>query len=157
MRGVHGRRGWSQRVWLHVANRSPGSRPEDLTVNSLTRGPGVQGLHPIQRAFVEKGGFQCGICTRGFIMSTFALLNANPKPTDAEIAEGLAGNVCRCGEYVKIYTSVRNASAEMAGGQVTHTAPASVFIVQAVQAAPSTAAAAQTTSKEFQFVTALST
>jgi aerobic-type carbon monoxide dehydrogenase small subunit (CoxS/CutS family) len=127
-----------------------------MTVASLTKGPGVEGLHPIQRAFWEDGGFQCGICTRGFIMSTYALLTANPKPTDEEIAEGLAGNICRCGEYAKIYTAVRNAASEMAGSQVTHTAPASVFIVQA-QAAPAAATAAQTTSKDFEFVTALST
>jgi len=128
-----------------------------MTVASLPKGPGIEGLHPIQRAFWEDGGFQCGICTRGFIMSTYALLTANPKPTDAEIADGLAGNVCRCGEYVKIFTAVKNASAEMAGGAVTHTAPATVFIVNAVQAAPSAATGAPTTSKEFQFVTALST
>src|SRR6266849_8944686 len=69
-----------------------------LTVASLSKGPGIEGLHPMQRAFWEDGGFQCGICTRGFIMSTYALLTANPKPTDVEIAEGLSGNICRCGE-----------------------------------------------------------
>jgi aerobic-type carbon monoxide dehydrogenase small subunit (CoxS/CutS family) len=127
-----------------------------LTVASLATGPGVEGLHPIQRAFWEDGGFQCGICTRGFIMSSYALLTANPKPTDEQITEGLAGNICRCGEYPKIYTAVRNAAAEMAGGQVTHTAPTSVFIVQA-QATAGAAGAAQTTSKDFEFVSALST
>jgi aerobic-type carbon monoxide dehydrogenase small subunit (CoxS/CutS family) len=126
-----------------------------MTVASLQKGLGVEGLHPIQRAFWEDGGFQCGICTRGFIMSTYALLQATPKPTDDQIAEGLAGNICRCGEYAKIYTAVKNASAEMAGGQVTHTAPSSIFLVKA-QAAPA-AAAVTGTSKEFQFVTALST
>jgi len=60
-----------------------------MTVASLSKGTGVEGLHPIQRAFWEDGGFQCGICTRGFIMSTYALLTANPKPTDVDIAEGL--------------------------------------------------------------------
>jgi aerobic-type carbon monoxide dehydrogenase small subunit (CoxS/CutS family) len=128
-----------------------------MSVASLQKGLGVEGLHPIQRAFWEDGGFQCGICTRGFIMSTYALLTANPKPTDAEIAEGLAGNICRCGEYVKIYTAVRNASTEMAGGQVTHIAPANVFIVQAAQAGPAAGAGAATTSKEFQFVAPLAT
>ena len=57
-----------------------------MTVASLATGQGVDGLHPIQRSFWEDGGFQCGICTRGFIMSTYALLTANPNPTDAEIA-----------------------------------------------------------------------
>jgi aerobic carbon-monoxide dehydrogenase small subunit len=127
-----------------------------MTVASLSKGPGVQGLHPIQRAFWEEGGFQCGICTRGFIMSTYALLQANPKPTDDEISEGLAGNICRCGEYAKIYTAVKSAATEMAGGQVSHMAPASIFTVEAVQAAPA-AAAGPTVSKDFEFVTALST
>jgi aerobic-type carbon monoxide dehydrogenase small subunit (CoxS/CutS family) len=127
-----------------------------LTVASLTRGPGIEGLHPIQRAFWEDGGFQCGICTRGFIMSSYALLTANPSPTDDEIAEGLAGNICRCGEYAKIFTAVRNAASEMAGTQITHAAPASVFIVQAVQTAPA-AATGPTTSKEFEFASPLST
>jgi len=128
-----------------------------MTVASLAKGPGVEGLHPIQRAFWEDGGFQCGICTRGFIMSTYALLTANPTPTDTEITEGLAGNICRCGEYVKIYTSVKNAAVEMAGGQVTHTAPTSIFIAKAVAAPSSAGAQAAGTSKDFEFVTVLST
>jgi aerobic-type carbon monoxide dehydrogenase small subunit (CoxS/CutS family) len=131
-----------------------------LTVASLAKGGGVEGLHPIQRAFWEDGGFQCGICTRGFIMSTYALLTANPKPTDADISEGLAGNICRCGEYVKIFTAVKNASAEMAGGSVTHTAPTSIFTVAAATAAPAAAAgapAAAGTSKEFEYVTPMAT
>jgi aerobic-type carbon monoxide dehydrogenase small subunit (CoxS/CutS family) len=83
------------------------------TIASLQTGPGVEGLHPIQRAFWQQGGFQCGICTRGFIMSSYALLSANPSPTRQQIAEGLSGNICRCGEYVKVYTAVETAAAEM--------------------------------------------
>lgn len=83
------------------------------TIASLSTGPGVAGLHPIQRAFWQQGGFQCGICTRGFIMSSYALLSANNNPTRAEIAEGLSGNICRCGEYVKVYDAVETAAAEM--------------------------------------------
>ena len=128
-----------------------------MTVASLAKGPGVEGMHPVQRAFWEDGGFQCGICTRGFIMSTYALLSANPNPTDADIAEGLAGNICRCGEYSRIFTSVHNAAAEMAGQQVTHTAPTSVFLVQAVQPSAGGAAAANTQQKDFEFVSALAT
>jgi len=129
-----------------------------MTVASLATGQGVEGLHPIQRAFWEDGGFQCGICTRGFIMSTYALLQANPKPTDAEITEGLAGNICRCGEYTKIYTSVKNASAMMAGQQVTHVAPSSVFLAPALQAAPAAVPAAPAgTSKDFEYVAPLAT
>src|SRR5881628_2122755 len=81
------------------------------TVASLATGPGVAGLHPIQRAYWLEGGFQCGICTRGFIMSTFALLTANPKPDTAQISEALSGNICRCGEYAKIFKAVNTAAA----------------------------------------------
>jgi aerobic-type carbon monoxide dehydrogenase small subunit (CoxS/CutS family) len=84
-----------------------------LTVAGLQTGPGVEGLHPVQRAFWLQGGFQCGICTRGFIMSSYALLTANNNPTRPQIAEGLSGNICRCGEYPKIYTAVETAAAEM--------------------------------------------
>jgi carbon-monoxide dehydrogenase small subunit len=130
-----------------------------MTVAGLTQGPGPEGLHPIQRAFWEDGGFQCGICTRGFIMSTYALLQANPRPTDDQIAEALAGNICRCGEYVKIYTSVHNAAAMMAGQQVTHVAPISLLATPKQQApAASTAAPAVAgQSKEFEYVTPLAT
>jgi aerobic-type carbon monoxide dehydrogenase small subunit (CoxS/CutS family) len=118
------------------------------TVAGLATGPGVAGLHPIQRAFWLDGGFQCGICTRGFIMSTVQLLGAIPKPTTAQIAEGLAGNICRCGEYAKIFTAVNTAAAEMRGDKVTHLAsPVVVGVAGTAEAAPS----AVGTSKEFQF------
>jgi aerobic-type carbon monoxide dehydrogenase small subunit (CoxS/CutS family) len=84
-----------------------------LTVAGIQTTPTAEGLHPVQRAFWMSGGFQCGICTRGFIMSTYALLQANPNPTRAQIAEGLSGNICRCGEYVKIYDAVEAAGAEL--------------------------------------------
>ena len=130
-----------------------------LTVASLAKGPGIDGLHPIQRAFWEDGGFQCGICTRGFIMSTYALLQANPHPTDEDITEGLAGDICRCGEYTKIYTAVKNAAAEMGGGQVTHTAPTNILLppVAAPAQANTTANTAPGTSKDFEYVTPLAT
>jgi aerobic-type carbon monoxide dehydrogenase small subunit (CoxS/CutS family) len=118
------------------------------TVASLPTGPGVNGLHPIQRAFWLDGGFQCGICTRGFIMSTVALLAATPKPTTAQIAEGLAGNICRCGEYAKIFTAVQVAAAEMRGEKVSHLASAiTVGAAGTAEAAPTAAGV----SKEFTF------
>jgi aerobic-type carbon monoxide dehydrogenase small subunit (CoxS/CutS family) len=83
------------------------------TVAGLQTGPGVDGLHPIQRAFWQQGGFQCGICTRGFIMSSYALLQSNKSPSRVQIAEALSGNICRCGEYPKIYTAVETAAAEL--------------------------------------------
>ena len=84
-----------------------------LTVAGIQTSPTAEGLHPVQRAFWMQGGFQCGICTRGFIMSSYALLQTNNNPTRPQIAEALSGNICRCGEYPKIYDAVESAAAEM--------------------------------------------
>ena len=127
------------------------------TVAGLAKGPGVEGLHPVQRAFWGDGGFQCGICTRGFIMSSVALLNSNPNPTDDQIAEGLAGNICRCGEYTKIFQSVKTAAADMRGEQVQYTANLAAFTAAVVQPAAAPAANVPGTSKDFVFVTPLAT
>jgi carbon-monoxide dehydrogenase small subunit len=67
-------------------------------------------LHPVQQAFVDAGGFQCGICTPGQVMSAKALLDANPHPSDDEIREWMVGNLCRCTGYYKILESVRTAA-----------------------------------------------
>ena len=80
---------------------------EVLTVEGLA--PGEE-LHPIQQAFVEKGAVQCGFCTPGFIMSTYALLTVNPAPSDEEILAALEGNLCRCTGYAKILEAVRYAA-----------------------------------------------
>jgi carbon-monoxide dehydrogenase small subunit len=69
-----------------------------------------KGLAPVQRAFVEEGGLQCGFCTPGFVMSAQALLLENPDPTDSQIRDALIGNICRCTGYVKILESVRAAA-----------------------------------------------
>lgn len=63
-------------------------------------------LHPIQKAFIECGGAQCGICTPGMVLATASLLERSPVPTEEEIREGLAGNLCRCTGYMKIVDSV---------------------------------------------------
>ena len=86
-----------------------------LTVDGIRNGPGIAGLHPVQKAFWQLGGYQCGICTRGFIMSSYALLQTNKSPTNDEIAEALSGNICRCSEYPQIYESVLAAAAELRG------------------------------------------
>jgi len=70
-------------------------------------------LHPVQDAFVANGGLQCGFCTAGMMMSTVALLNDNPQPTEAQIRLSLAGNLCRCTGYQKIIESVQNAAEVM--------------------------------------------
>ena len=67
-------------------------------------------LHPIQEAFVENGGIQCGFCTPGMIMSAKALLDENPDPTDEEIKKGISGNLCRCTGYVQIVDSIKKAA-----------------------------------------------
>jgi carbon-monoxide dehydrogenase small subunit len=75
---------------------------------------GVAGerLHPVQQAFLEHGGTQCGICTPGMILAALNLLARHPKPTEVEIREGLAGNLCRCTGYTKIFESVLEACRE---------------------------------------------
>jgi carbon-monoxide dehydrogenase small subunit len=67
-------------------------------------------LHPIQQCFLEKGGAQCGICTPGMILATQHLLDKHPHPTLDEIKEGLAGNLCRCTGYMRIFESVQQAA-----------------------------------------------
>jgi aerobic-type carbon monoxide dehydrogenase small subunit (CoxS/CutS family) len=76
----------------------------------VTTAEGLGGDHPVQRAFAEAHAFQCGFCTPGMILTIVSLLEENPHPTDEEIALGLAGNLCRCGCYVKIADAVRRAA-----------------------------------------------
>jgi carbon-monoxide dehydrogenase small subunit len=67
-------------------------------------------LHPVQQAFMDAGGFQCGICTPGQVVAAKALLDANPDPSEAEIKEWMLGNLCRCTGYYKIVESIRAAA-----------------------------------------------
>jgi carbon-monoxide dehydrogenase small subunit len=78
---------------------------------------GSEGPHPLQRAFVELGGVQCGYCTPGMIVSSCALLREQPDPTDEEIKFYLAGNICRCTGYNKITAAVRSAAETMRGAE----------------------------------------
>jgi aerobic-type carbon monoxide dehydrogenase small subunit (CoxS/CutS family) len=71
---------------------------------------GLDGQHPVQRAFEEEHAFQCGYCTPAMILTCKALLEENPHPTDTEIKESLGGNLCRCGCYIKIIKAVKRAA-----------------------------------------------
>ena len=84
---------------------------EITTIEGLADG---DNLHPVQQAFVEHGSSQCGFCIPGMIISSVALLQKNPKPTQEEIEYGLDGNICRCAGYPKIFEAVRQA------GEVMH-------------------------------------
>jgi isoquinoline 1-oxidoreductase subunit alpha len=77
------------------------------TIEGLAAGDRLQ---PIQQAFIDHAGYQCGYCTSGMIVGAQALLNANPNPTRAQIVEGLEGHLCRCGAHVRIIAAVAAAA-----------------------------------------------
>jgi aerobic carbon-monoxide dehydrogenase small subunit len=93
---------------------------EIITVEGLAK-DGV--LHPVQRAFVERGGLQCGFCTPGMLLSTKALLDENPRPTCDEIRVALAGNLCRCTGYEAIVEAVERAAELLAAERAAALAP----------------------------------
>ena len=93
---------------LVLALEAKGS--EVLTIEGLGKG---QQLHPIQKSFIEHGAIQCGFCTPGMILSAKALLDENPTPSEDDVREAIAGNLCRCTGYVKIVESVMAASETM--------------------------------------------
>lgn len=93
---------------LLLAARAPGH--EITTLEGLSDG---ETLHPIQQAWVEQRALQCAYCTPGFVLSTKALLDANPNPSDDEIREYLAGNLCRCAGYTDILRAVRVAQEKL--------------------------------------------
>jgi aerobic carbon-monoxide dehydrogenase small subunit len=95
---------------LLLAAEADGS--EVITVEGLTANGD---LHPVQEALVAHGGLQCGFCTPGVILSSVVLLKRNPRPTEAEIRDALAGNLCRCTGYDKIVRAV-----QAAAGEVSH-------------------------------------
>jgi len=83
------------------------------TIEGVSNGAG--GLHPIQESFLDAGAVQCGFCTPGMIMSARALLESNPDPTEEEIEEALAGNICRCTGYGMIIRAVKQAGETLRG------------------------------------------
>jgi aerobic carbon-monoxide dehydrogenase small subunit len=76
---------------------------EITTIEGVAKG---DDLHAVQQAFIEHGGAQCGICTPGMVLAAVDLLSRNPNPTETDIRTGLAGNLCRCTGYMKIFESV---------------------------------------------------
>lgn len=85
---------------------------EVVTVEGLA---GSEGLHPLQAAFVEEHGLQCGYCTPGMLVRGWRLLQDNPDPSEEEVRFGMAGNLCRCTGYQNIVRSVRRAARELRG------------------------------------------
>jgi carbon-monoxide dehydrogenase small subunit len=93
------------------------ARAEVTTIEGLAPGGGdADGLHPIQRAFVEQHGLQCGFCTPGMILTAVDLLSRTPDPDDATIRRSLRGNYCRCTGYQTIVDSIRAAGAALREG-----------------------------------------
>jgi carbon-monoxide dehydrogenase small subunit len=88
---------------------------EGRSVETVEGMASAAGLHPLQKAFADLGAAQCGYCTPGFLLTARALLDSNPRPTLPEIREALAGNLCRCTGYVKIFEAVELAAAWMRG------------------------------------------
>jgi nicotinate dehydrogenase subunit A len=100
-----------------VAIRScvtPVASAQNKAVTTLEGLGSTKKMHKIQQAFVDEQAVQCGYCINGMIMTTKALLDKNPKPTDGQIKEALAGNLCRCGTHIRIMRAVKRASGQLA-------------------------------------------
>ena len=93
---------------LYLAVKAEGK--EVLTIEGLGA---AANLHPLQQAFIDNAAVQCGYCAPGMLLSAKALLDKNPDPSEREIREGIAGNICRCTGYVKIVKAVQQAAAEL--------------------------------------------
>src|SRR5438128_2637234 len=84
----------------------PVAQVEGASIKTIEGVASGEQLHAVQQAFIDCGGAQCGICTPGMVMAAVDLLERNPNPTEADIRNGLAGNLCRCTGYMKIFESV---------------------------------------------------
>ena len=107
---------------VHVDGRAarscamPVSTAAGKTITTLEGLGAIDKLHPLQKAFLDEQAAQCGYCTSGMIMSAKALLDINPKPTDAQIKQALAGNLCRCGTHNRVVRAVQRAASSTKGG-----------------------------------------
>lgn len=93
---------------------TPVSSAQNRSVTTLEALGSTKKMHKIQQAFVDEQAVQCGYCINGMIMTTEALLDKNPKPTDSQIRAALAGNLCRCGTHTRILRAVKRASGQLA-------------------------------------------
>jgi carbon-monoxide dehydrogenase small subunit len=87
----------------------PFAQVEGATIKTVEGVADGETLHAVQRAMIERGGAQCGICTPGMVLAAVSLLERTPRPTEEDIREGLAGNLCRCTGYMKIFDAVVHA------------------------------------------------
>jgi nicotinate dehydrogenase subunit A len=92
---------------------TPTSAAQNKAVTTLEGLGSTKKMDKVQQAFVDEQAVQCGYCINGMIMTTKALLDKNPKPTDGQIKEALAGNLCRCGTHLRILRAVKRASGQM--------------------------------------------
>jgi aerobic-type carbon monoxide dehydrogenase small subunit (CoxS/CutS family) len=86
---------------------------EVLTIEGLAQNGK---LHPLQKAFIEHDALQCGFCTPGMVLNAYSLLLKNPRPTRAQIVQGMEGNLCRCGAHNRIIRAIESAAEKMKGG-----------------------------------------
>jgi nicotinate dehydrogenase subunit A len=93
---------------------TPVAAAQNKAVTTLEGLGNTKKLHKIQQAFVDEQAVQCGYCISGMIMTAQALLDKNPKPSDTQIKEALAGNLCRCGTHIRILRAVKRASGQLA-------------------------------------------
>ncbi|MEW5992010.1 MAG: (2Fe-2S)-binding protein [Chloroflexota bacterium] len=115
---------------VHVGGRSAKSctmlavQADGAAVRTIEGMAEGAALHPLQQAFWDQHGLQCGFCTPGMIMQAASLLGANPEPSEAEIREGISGNLCRCTGYLNIVKAIQQAAAEMSAAAETQTGAA---------------------------------
>src|SRR5688572_26153066 len=93
---------------------TPAHAAQNHAVTTLEGLGSTKKMHPLQQAFVDEQAVQCGYCINGMIMTAKALLDTNPKPTDNQIKQALAGNLCRCGTHIRILRAVKRASGQVA-------------------------------------------
>ena len=93
---------------------TPANAAQNHAVTTLEGLGSTKKMHPLQQAFVDEQAVQCGYCINGMIMTAKALLDTNPKPSDSQIKQALAGNLCRCGTHVRILRAVKRASGQVA-------------------------------------------